>query len=104
MKEVKKPKLKKHLQGCHATHVSCIDCSTVFRWDEWEKHTNCVSEAQKYQGNLYQAKESTNKGQLKQDAWVDNVRKAISSSAIPAQTRPNADMDRILKLVREYQE
>eukprot|EP00435_Cladocopium_sp_Y103_P024268 s3665_g5.t4 len=84
---VKKPKLAKHLQSCQAHHVSCIDCSKVFGWNEWESHTNCVSEAQKYQGNLYQPKESSNKGQLKQDAWVDNVRKAISGSTIPPQIR-----------------
>ncbi|CAE7542030.1 LYAR [Symbiodinium pilosum] len=74
---VKKPKLAKHLQSCGSSWVSCIDCSKVFAWNEWEKHTSCMSEAQKYQGNLYQAKESTNKGQLKQDTWVDGVRRAI---------------------------
>ena len=44
-----------------------------FSWDNWEHHTSCVSEAQKYQGNLFQAKDSSNKGQVKQDTWTDNV-------------------------------
>ncbi|OLP79259.1 Cell growth-regulating nucleolar protein [Symbiodinium microadriaticum] len=74
---VKKPKLAQHLQRCGSWTVSCIDCSKVFAWDEWQSHTSCVSEAQKYQGNLFQAKESSNKGQLKQDSWVDGVRRAI---------------------------
>ncbi|CAE7585488.1 LYAR [Symbiodinium natans] len=74
---VKKPKLAKHLQRCGSHTVSCIDCSKVFAWNEWESHTSCMSEAQKYQGNLYQGKESSNKGQVKQDTWVDGVRRAI---------------------------
>mmetsp|Transcript_28138 Transcript_28138/g.52774 ORF Transcript_28138/g.52774 Transcript_28138/m.52774 type:complete len:237 (-) Transcript_28138:25-735(-) len=74
---VKKPKLAKHLQSCGSFYVSCIDCSKVFAWNEWESHTSCMSEAQKVQGSLYQARESTNKGQAKQDTWVDGVRRAI---------------------------
>mmetsp|Transcript_116910 Transcript_116910/g.342359 ORF Transcript_116910/g.342359 Transcript_116910/m.342359 type:complete len:246 (+) Transcript_116910:95-832(+) len=86
---IKKPKLAKHLQFCNSGYVSCIDCSKVFAWNEWESHTSCVSEAQKYQGNLYQAKENSNKGQQKQDAWVDNVEKCIEdpNSSIPPQTK-----------------
>lgn len=76
---VKKPKLAKHLEMCGSHYVSCIDCNKVFDWQSWESHTSCVSEAQKYQGHLFQAKESTNKGQVKQDAWVDNVQKSIEN-------------------------
>jgi len=74
---VKKPKLEKHLQMCRAEYVSCIDCNQRFTWDTWAQHTSCISEAQKYQGNLYQAKENSNKGQVKQDAWTDNILKII---------------------------
>lgn len=75
---VKKPKLAKHLQFCKSAFVSCIDCSKVFGWEEWEAHTSCVSEAQKYQGDLYQPKENKEKGKLKQDAWTENVEKTIA--------------------------
>eukprot|EP00931_Biecheleriopsis_adriatica_P028439 TRINITY_DN16952_c0_g1_i1.p1 TRINITY_DN16952_c0_g1~~TRINITY_DN16952_c0_g1_i1.p1 ORF type:complete len:260 (+),score=71.39 TRINITY_DN16952_c0_g1_i1:54-782(+) len=78
---VKKPKLAKHLQMCGSWWVSCIDCNKVFGWDEWEAHTSCISEAQKYQGNLYNAKENQNKGQVKQDSWIENVGKAIADPA-----------------------
>lgn len=86
---VKKPKLARHLETCGSSYVSCIDCSKVFAWNEWEGHTSCVSEAQKYQGSLYQAKESSNKGQVKQDAWVENVQRRIEdpSAAMAQQTR-----------------
>lgn len=77
---IKKPKLAQHLQRCRSEYVSCIDCNVRFRRDEWQHHTSCVSEAQKYQGNLYQAKESTNKGKVKQDTWTDNVQKSIEEA------------------------
>lgn len=86
---VKKPKLAKHLQSCGSHFVSCIDCSKVFAWDAFESHTSCISEAQKYQGNLYQAKEKENKGQAKQDSWVENVEAKIAdpNSGIAPQTK-----------------
>lgn len=86
---IKKPKLAKHLLTCGSHWVSCIDCSKVFAWNEFESHTSCISEAQKYQGKLYQPKESTNKGQVKQDAWVENVEKTIQDpkSGINPQTK-----------------
>ncbi|CAK9110390.1 unnamed protein product [Durusdinium trenchii] len=94
--QVKKPKLAKHLLSCRASYVSCIDCSKVFAWNEWETHTSCVSEAQKYQGNLYQPKESTNKGQLKQDAWVDNVRQAIEDPKMDIAPQMRSQMEKLL--------
>jgi len=75
---VKKPKLAKHLAVCQSYYVSCIDCNKVFGWDEWEAHTSCVSEAQKYQGDLFVEKDQKNTGKKKQDAWVENVEKKVS--------------------------
>lgn len=74
---VKKPKLAKHLLSCRSQYVSCIDCSMRFNWDDWEGHTSCISEAQKYQGNLFQEKQSQNKGKVKQDAWIEKVEELI---------------------------
>mmetsp|Transcript_50802 Transcript_50802/g.120712 ORF Transcript_50802/g.120712 Transcript_50802/m.120712 type:complete len:257 (-) Transcript_50802:42-812(-) len=76
---VKKPKLAKHLATCRSQKVSCIQCLAEF-WAHgggWELHTRCISEAEKVEGTLYVHKESTNKGQQKQDAWLDNVRNRI---------------------------
>merc|ERR1712048_1078199 len=89
MGTVKKPKLAKHLYSCGSHYVSCIDCSKVFAWNEWEAHTSCMSEAQKYEGKLFKEKESTNKGQRKQDAWLQNVQTKIEdpSSTISPQTK-----------------
>lgn len=78
---IKKPKLEKHLQMCQSEYVSCIDCGVRFRWDEWHSHTTCVSEAQKYQGHLFQAKDNQNKGKLKQDNWTEQIAQAIEDAA-----------------------
>lgn len=93
---VKKPKLAKHLQVCQSWFVSCIDCSKVFAWDEWEAHTSCMSEAQKYQGNLYQSKEKENKGQVKQDTWTDNIRKAIEDPGAKMDPQTKSNLEKLL--------
>lgn len=52
-------------RNCEA--VTCVDCSVTFYGNDYEQHTSCVSEAQKYEGALYKAK----KAKLNpQDAWV----------------------------------
>lgn len=50
---VKKPKLDKHYSMCHSS-VTCLDCSTTFAGPaQWKSHTQCISEAEKYQKGLY---------------------------------------------------
>ena len=50
---VKKPKLDKHYSMCHSS-VTCLDCSTTFAGPaQCKSHTQCISEAEKYQKGLY---------------------------------------------------
>jgi len=50
---VKKPKLDQHRSRCH-TGFDCIDCHTTFNTPgEYKGHTQCISEAEKYQKSLY---------------------------------------------------
>ena len=56
--DVKKPKLDNHYYKCHSS-VTCVDCSTTFGGPkEWKSHTQCISEAEKYQKGLYKGKKS----------------------------------------------
>lgn len=71
---LKKQKVDQH--PCRSSY-SCIDCNVNFMGNEYRKHTKCVSEAQRYQGNLYQGKED--KGALKQNTWMVSVREAAES-------------------------
>eukprot|EP00493_Phyllostaurus_siculus_P000371 UN00373 len=46
-------------------------------------HTSCVTEAEKYQGHLYQAKDKENKGETKQKEWLRSVQGTSSQTADP---------------------
>jgi len=73
---LKKPSVAKHLQHRNCEFVTCVDCSTTFHGSEYETHIKCISEAQKYMGNLYQA-DSKREG-AKQDDWLSAVTDAFA--------------------------
>ncbi|KAL6298379.1 hypothetical protein BKA93DRAFT_811491 [Sparassis latifolia] len=57
---VKKPKLDKHHASCGAS-FTCIDCSTTFAGPaQYKSHTQCISEAEKYQKGLYKGPKGQN--------------------------------------------
>jgi len=65
---IKKPKLDQHYGRCHAS-VSCIDCSKTFHSPtEFQGHSSCISEAEKYQGDLYRGVRHGDQ------SWNKNVR------------------------------
>lgn len=47
---LKKPKLKGHFNKCPHAYFTCIDCNTTFSGNEFETHTTCITEVEKYQG------------------------------------------------------
>jgi cell growth-regulating nucleolar protein len=51
----KKQKVKDHISRgkCRNSTVSCLDCNATFKDLEFEMHTACKSENEKYQGSLY---------------------------------------------------
>jgi cell growth-regulating nucleolar protein len=55
-----------------------------------------VSEAQKYQGKLYEAKEKENKGKLKQDSWTDSVQKSIEEAGDKISPQTKVLLDKLL--------
>jgi len=81
---LKKAQVQKHALRCRQCHaVTCVDCSHTFYGDDFEAHTTCISEAEKYEGSLYKAKKSMKTNP--QDAWMDLVTEAAqnASSAPP---------------------
>ncbi|KAJ8102953.1 hypothetical protein POJ06DRAFT_246154 [Lipomyces tetrasporus] len=52
---VVKKKLMQHRGSCHGAHFTCLDCQTTFQGLDFQKHTSCISEAEKYQKSLYKA-------------------------------------------------
>ena len=52
---VTKPKVDSHRARCHnCWYLTCIDCSKTLDVETYKAHTQCISEAEKYQGKLYQ--------------------------------------------------
>ena len=73
---LKKNQVQRHYEnecpGC--SFVSCLDCGKEFRGDDYQGHTSCVSEAQKYQGKLYKAPSGgVSKGERKQQEWLEVI-------------------------------
>jgi cell growth-regulating nucleolar protein len=80
-----------------ATHrcwaaVSCMDCNMRFVGNDYLSHTSCVTEAQRYEGALYVHKD--NKGDVKQQAWLDNVQARLDAAEGSGRLRPF--MERLL--------
>ncbi|CAB3402327.1 unnamed protein product [Caenorhabditis bovis] len=71
----KKNQVERHMYICKFATFSCIDCQLVFTKDTYKDHVKCITENQKYGGKNYVEKE--NKGEVKQNAWVDQVNRAI---------------------------
>lgn len=51
-----------------------MDCFKDFDGESVTAHTQCITELERYSGKDYVAKANQNKGQKKQEAWVDIVR------------------------------
>ena len=51
-----------------------MDCFKDFDGESVTAHTQCITELERYSGKDYVAKANQNKGQKKQEAWVDLVR------------------------------
>lgn len=75
---LKKNQVEKHASRCRQCHaVTCVDCSQTFYGNDFEGHTTCISEAEKYEGSLFKPKASK---QSPQDAWMSIVEEAAKTA------------------------
>ncbi|XP_072027975.1 cell growth-regulating nucleolar protein-like isoform X2 [Amphiura filiformis] len=81
---VKKAQVEKHyMTQCRNCEVlSCLDCGKDFIGDAYKEHTKCVSENEKYGGKNYKAPANNNKGEAKQEQWLQRVREAKESAKL----------------------
>uniref|UniRef100_A0A1I7Y5U6 Zf-LYAR domain-containing protein n=1 Tax=Steinernema glaseri TaxID=37863 RepID=A0A1I7Y5U6_9BILA len=77
---LKKNQVDKHMGRCRAFTFACIDCNVYFDRNSYREHIKCVSEDQRYGGKNYVAKE--NKGEVKQNLWVNQVQAAIDHGEV----------------------
>ncbi|XP_076622705.1 uncharacterized protein LOC143342562 [Colletes latitarsis] len=78
---LQKPKVAKHYEfQCHtAPFLTCVDCFKDFRGEEYVAHTKCITEAQRYGGKDYVPKVGANKGERKQQEWINIVNNILNS-------------------------
>merc|ERR1711962_300086 len=79
---LKKNQVEKHYTTkCRRCEVlTSVDCMKDFPGDSYKDHTTCMTEAEKYNGKDYVPKPGANKGQVKQDAWTEQVQAAIAAA------------------------
>ncbi|QLQ81275.1 hypothetical protein HG537_0F00360 [Torulaspora globosa] len=81
---VPKKNTEKHYSRCPEAYYTCIDCSKTF--DDgysYQKHTQCITEDEKYQKALYKGKKQKQKG---------NSEPESTSKATPiAKAKPTAE-------------
>ena len=77
---MKKPKLDQHYQRCGGS-FTCVDCSkTFYSAGEWKGHTQCISEAEKYQKGLYKGKKPVSSTFVRGELESDSVTKQQNGS------------------------
>ncbi|XP_052100948.1 cell growth-regulating nucleolar protein-like [Mytilus californianus] len=76
---LKKNQVEKHFQTrCrNCNMISCVDCGKDFWGDSYVEHIKCISEEEKYSGKNYKPKANANKGEVKQEQWLEKVQIAI---------------------------
>lgn len=79
---VKKNQVEKHYQQqCRRCEsLSCMDCGKDFWGEDYKQHIKCVTEDQKYAAKGWQPKASANKGERKQEAWIESINEAVESA------------------------
>ena len=81
---LKKNKVDQHSWSCKGCWVlACMDCGKRFEGEAYKEHVSCMSEAEKYEGKLYQHKE--NKGEAKQRSWTEVVQQRLDAAPGEAQ-------------------
>jgi len=94
---LKKNQVEKHTYKCRQCNVlSCVDCGKDFWGYDYQSHTKCITENEKYCGKGYVAK--VNKGEAKQDAWIEKVQIAIEQ----ASTNNNGSLKALLVKLLDY--
>jgi len=95
---LKKNTVEKHIFRCRRDiSVGCMDCLKDFNGEDFSSHIQCVSELERYSAKGFVHKPNQNKGQRKQEAWVDLVR-----SITEKKTNLSSGVKKILETISSY--
>ncbi|XP_032523506.2 cell growth-regulating nucleolar protein [Danaus plexippus] len=95
---VQKPKVEKHyMTKCRNRNpnLSCMDCFKDFLGTDYEAHTKCITEEERYSGKGFTAKEK--KGEKKQNAWVEMLQ-----SVLDEQKNASRNVLRIIETISKH--
>lgn len=95
-----KKKLDQHTQRCRGAYFTCIDCSTTFDGTAYRSHTQCISEAEKYEKGLYKGKKNKpvdnkavkNQASKTEKSTVESVKPVAAKSTTKA-AKPSESLD-----------
>lgn len=95
---LKKNQVEAHYLGkCRRCEVvSCVDCGKDFWGNDYQTHTKCITEEEKYSGKNYKPKANANKGEAKQEMWLQQVQDAIDKC------NTNAQLKSLLERMKDY--
>ncbi|XP_064630679.1 cell growth-regulating nucleolar protein-like [Lineus longissimus] len=94
---MKKAQVEKHSYKCRQCNVlSCVDCGKEFWGNDYQQHTKCITEDEKYGGKNYKPKPGANKGEIKQELWIQQVQDAINN------TKGNPKLLGLLEKLKDY--
>ncbi|GFW67763.1 cell growth-regulating nucleolar protein [Trichonephila clavipes] len=81
---IKKSQVENHLAyKCRNSKcVSCMDCLKEFWGNDYKLHVKCITENEKYGGKDYVPKPTSNKGELKQEMWIEHINSTLATKKI----------------------
>ncbi|XP_015792129.1 cell growth-regulating nucleolar protein [Tetranychus urticae] len=75
---LKKNAVDTHLNRCSCSVISCCDCGKNFSDDGYKAHTQCISEDRKYGPQDEKNVNIPDKGQKRQQDWLNKIKEAVS--------------------------
>ncbi|KAJ1660191.1 hypothetical protein IWQ61_000836 [Dispira simplex] len=88
---LKRSKINGHFYRCPDAYFACVDCSKDFYGQDYSEHTQCISEAEKYQKSLYQPKKGKQNNASNTNVKGNQTPNAKISPANKVQGNPKAN-------------
>ncbi|RZC38756.1 C16C10.8 -like, partial [Asbolus verrucosus] len=78
---LQKPRVEKHyiIHCRRAKSLTCVDCFTDFKNEEYVVHTKCITEEERYSAKGSIPGGIAKKGEVKQESWTDMIRSIVDN-------------------------
>lgn len=80
---MKKNQVESHFFRCRQCEcLTCMDCQEEFWGNDFKFHVKCITENEKYGGKDYVPKPTSNKGEVKQEKWIEHIHSVLATKKI----------------------